>query len=89
MEVQEQTRRRTVVAIGSMLIGAGDPVVIAGPCSVHDPRAALAAASMIALGVGTIAALATTDETGALIGSIAAVALNLIPTSAEGEVPGG
>jgi hypothetical protein len=83
-----------------MLDGPGEPLARAAAVivmalgagrllGVHDPRAALAAASMIALGVGTIAALATTDETGALIGSIAAVALNLIPTSAEGEVPGG
>jgi hypothetical protein len=83
-----------------MLDGPGEPqaraaaaIVIALGAGrllgVRDPRAALAAASMIALGAGTIAALATTDATGALIGSIAAVALNLIPTSAESEVRGG
>ena len=83
-----------------MLDGPGEPqaraaaaIVIALGAGrllgVHDPRAALAAASMIALGVGTIAALASTDETGALIGSVAAVALNLIPTSADSEVKGG
>jgi hypothetical protein len=57
--------------------------------AVGDTRAALAAASMIALGAGTIAALATTDATGALVGSIAAVALNLIPTGADSEVESG
>ena len=56
---------------------------------VRDPRAALAAASLIALGAGTLEALATTDATGALIGSIAAVALNLIPTAADSEAEGG
>jgi len=35
MEVQEQTRRRHMVAIGPLLIGAADAVVIAGPCSVE------------------------------------------------------
>ncbi len=57
--------------------------------AVGDARAALAAASLIALGVGTVAALATTDETGALVGSIAAVALNLIPTAPDSEAQGG
>jgi len=56
---------------------------------VRDPRAALAAASLIALGAGTLEALATTDATGALIGSIAAVALNLIPAAADSEAEGG
>jgi hypothetical protein len=72
---------RAAAAI-AMALGAGR--LLGG----RDPRAALAAASLVALGVGTIAAMATTEATGALIGGIAAVALNLIPTS-EGEVENG
>jgi hypothetical protein len=66
-----------------MALGAGRLL------AVRDPRSALAAASLIALGVGTVAALATTDATGALIGSVAAVALNLIPTAPDSEAQGG
>jgi hypothetical protein len=69
-------------AIIVMALGAGRLL------SVRDPRAALAAASLIALGAGTLEALATTDATGALIGSIAAVALNLIPTAPDPEARG-
>lgn len=87
------------LAVG-MIDGPGEPparaaaVIVAAVgagrlLGVRDPRAALAAASLIALGAGTIAALATTDATGALIGSIAAVALNLIPTGSESEAKGG
>jgi hypothetical protein len=60
-----------------MALGAGRLL------GVRDPRSALA------LGTGTLAATATTDATGALIGAIAAVALNLIPTGPEPEVQGG
>ena len=74
------TRAAAVIVIG---LGSGRLL------SVRDPRAALAAASLIALGAGTLEALATTDATGALIGSIAAVALNLIPTAPESEARGG
>jgi hypothetical protein len=66
-----------------MALGAGRLL------GVRDPRSALAGASLIALGTGTLAATATTDATGALIGAIAAVALNLIPTGPEPEVQGG
>jgi len=72
---------RAAAAI-AMALGAGRLL------GSRDPRAALAAASLVALGAGTIAAMATTEATGALIGGIAAVALNLIPTS-EGEVESG
>ena len=64
-------------AVIVMALGAGRLL------SVPDPRAALAAASLIALGAGALAGLATTDETGVVIGSIAAFALNLIPTTSE------
>jgi len=70
-------------ALVVMALGAGRLL------AVRDPRAALAAASLIALGAGAVAALATTDQTGALIGSIAAVALNLIPTAPDTEAQGG
>ena len=70
-------------AVIVMALGAGRLL------AVRDPRAALAAASLIALGAGTIAALATTDQTGALIGAVAAVALNLIPTAPDSEAQGG
>jgi hypothetical protein len=70
-------------AVIVMALGAGRLL------SVRDPRAALAGASLIALGAGTIGALATTDATGALIGSIAAVAFNLIPTVPDSEPQGG
>lgn len=87
------------LAVG-MLDGPGEPQARAAALivmalgagrllAVRDPRAALAAASLIAFGVGTLAALATTEETGALIGSIAAVALNLIPTTPDSEAKGG
>ncbi len=66
-----------------MALGAGRLL------AVRDPRAALAGASLIALGTGTLAAMATTDQMGAFIGVIAAVALNLIPTSPEAEVQRG
>jgi hypothetical protein len=55
----------------------------------RDPRAALAGAALIALGTGALAALATTDATATAVGAIAAVALNMIPTSPEGELQGG
>ena len=70
-------------AVIVMALGAGRLL------AVRDPRAALSAASLIALGAGTIEALATTDATGALIGSIAAVALNLIPTAPDSEAQRG
>ncbi len=66
-----------------MALGAGRLL------AVRDPRAALAGASLIALGTGTLAAMATTHQMGAFIGAIAAVALNLIPTSPEAEVQRG
>jgi hypothetical protein len=77
---EPQARAAAVIV---MALGAGRLL------AVRDARAALAAASLIALGAGTVAALASTDETGALIGSIAAVALNLIPTAPESEAKGG
>jgi hypothetical protein len=73
---EPQARAAAVIV---MALGAGRLL------AVRDPRAALAAAALIALGAGTVAALATTDATGAVIGSIAAIALNLIPTSADSE----
>ena len=77
---ETQARAAAVIV---MALGAGRLL------AVRDPRAALAAASLVALGAGTIAALATTDQTGALVGSIAAVALNLIPTAPDSEAQGG
>jgi hypothetical protein len=70
-------------AVIVMALGAGRLL------AVRDPRAALAAASLIALGAGALAGLATTDETGVVIGSSAAIALNLIPTTPEGEAQRG
>ncbi|MDQ6918256.1 MAG: hypothetical protein M3Z98_02735 [Candidatus Dormibacteraeota bacterium] len=75
-----QTRAGAVIV---MALGAGRLL------AVRDPRCALSAASLIALGAGTLAALATTDQTGALIGSVAAVAFNLIPTAPESEAKSG
>jgi hypothetical protein len=66
-----------------MALGAGRLL------AVHDPRAALAAASLIALGAGALAGLATTDETGVVIGAVATVALNLIPTTPDSEAQSG
>jgi hypothetical protein len=70
-------------AVIVMALGAGRLL------AVRDPRAALAAASLIALGAGALAGLATTDETGVVIGSVAAIALNLIPTTPESEAQRG
>jgi hypothetical protein len=75
-----QARAAAVIV---MALGAGRLL------AVRDPRAALAAASLIALGAGALAGIATTDETGVVIGSIAAIALNLIPTTPESEAQGG
>lgn len=55
--------------------------------ATREARAGLAAASLVALGGGALAALATTDATGALVGAVATVALNLIPTS-EADIDG-
>ena len=55
MEVQEQARRRHVVAIGPLLVGTGDPVVIAGPCSV-EPSYPEHAARVAAQGVDALRA---------------------------------
>jgi hypothetical protein len=77
---EPQARAASLIVIA---LGAGRLL------GVRDPRTALAGASLIALGTGTLAAMASTDETGALIGAIAAVALNLIPTSPEAEAQGG
>ena len=64
-----------------MVLGAGRLL------ATREARSGLAAASLVALGGGALAALATTDATGALIGAVAAVALNLIPT-AEANLDG-
>jgi hypothetical protein len=55
----------------------------------REPRAALAAASLIALGAGALASLADGAATGALAGAIAAIALNLLPTMPESELENG
>ncbi|HEY8681241.1 MAG TPA: hypothetical protein VIN01_09340 [Candidatus Dormibacteraeota bacterium] len=75
-----QARAAAVIV---MALGAGRLL------AVRDPRAALAAASLIALGAGALAGLATTDETGVVIGAVATVALNLIPTSPDSEAQSG
>lgn len=48
IQVEPEPDRRQTVSIGSMRVGAGDPVVIAGPCSVelgYVEQAALVAAT--------------------------------------------
>jgi hypothetical protein len=55
----------------------------------REPRAALAAASLMALGAGTLAALAAGALPGAVAGALAAVALNLLPTMPESELESG
>ena len=71
---------RAAAAI-AMALGAGRLL------ATREARSGLAAASLVALGGGALAALATTDATGALIGAVAAVALNLIPTT-EADLDG-
>jgi hypothetical protein len=73
---------RAAAAI-AMALGAGRLL------AEREPRAALAAASLVALGAGAMASLATAAATGALIGAVAAVALNLLRAVPETELGSG
>jgi hypothetical protein len=77
---QAQARAAAVIA---MAVGAGRLL------AEREPRSGLAAAALVALGAGALAALASDGWDGAAIGSLVAVALNLLPTAAEGELEGG
>jgi len=55
----------------------------------REARAGLAAASMVALGAGAIAGMGGAPVSGALLGAVVAVALNLLPTAAETELESG
>lgn len=55
----------------------------------REARAALAAASLAALGAGALAAMSSGTPAAAVVGAAAALALNLLPTPAEGELEGG
>jgi hypothetical protein len=49
----------------------------------REPRSGLAAATLVALGAGALAAMSSATPAAALVGAVAAVALNLLPTPAE------
>jgi len=78
-EWQARSAAAILIALGAgRLLAAG------------DARAALAAASLVALGAGGLAGLAASEATAALIGGVAAIALNLVPTPTDEEAqPGG
>ncbi|TMC13589.1 MAG: hypothetical protein E6J29_06270 [Chloroflexi bacterium] len=77
-EWQARSAAAILIALGAgRLLAAG------------DPRAMLWAASLVVLGAGALAAMAASETTAALIGAVAAVALNLIPTPPDEEVPAG
>jgi hypothetical protein len=75
-----QARSAAVILIA---LGAGR-LLAAG-----DARAALTAASLVAIGAGALAAMAASETMAALIGAVTAVALNLVPTQANGEAQAG
>jgi len=77
-EWQARSAAAILIALGaSGLLAAG------------DPRAMLAAASLVVLGAGAMAAMAASETMATLIGAVAAVALNLIPTPPDEEVQAG